>query len=138
MIKVAKDYVALTARLPLVPIQNDAHLAEAHSIIVELSGKKMTYGESQYFDVLSKLTEEYEKDMFPADSMTPPEVLRYIMEEGGLNQLQMGIIMGCRQGRVSEILAGTRELSKEHIARLSAHFKVSANLFLPTAWKKAS
>lgn len=138
MIFVGKDYGKLIARLPLVPIENDKHLAEAHSILVELSGKDMTRGELQYFDVLAKLTAAYEEGMFPGESMTPVEVFAYLIEESGLTQGEMGKIIGCRQGRVSEILTGTRELSKEQIARLCAHFKISANLFLSVAFKKAS
>jgi HTH-type transcriptional regulator / antitoxin HigA len=139
MISVDKDYKKLVARLPLVPIENDKHLAIAHAIIVELAGKaKMTRGESQYFDVLSKLTGDYEKDIFPTEPMAPHEAFAYILEESRLSQGQMGHIIGCRQGRVSEILAGVRELSKEQIARLSDHFKVSANLFLPISKKKVA
>lgn len=139
MVTTTKDYDSLVTRLPLVPIESEAHLRQAHAISVELSGKeKMTRGESQYFDVLSKLIGDYEKNIFPVEPITPIEAIEYLMEESGLNQAQMGAIMGCRQGRVSEILAGTRELSKEHIAHLSARFKVSANLFLPKVWKKAS
>lgn len=139
MISIDKDYKKLFVRLPLVPIESDTHLAKAHAIIVELAGKeKMTRGESQYFDVLSKLTDDYEKDIFPGEQMTPQEAFAYILEESGLSQGQMGNILGCRQGRISEILAGTRELSKEQIARLSNHFKVSANLFLSTGRKKAA
>jgi HTH-type transcriptional regulator/antitoxin HigA len=138
MVTTTKDYDSLVRRLPLVPIESDAHLRQAHAILVELSGKeKMTRGESQYFDVLSRLTGEYEKNIFSVEPITPIQAIEYLMEENDLNQAQIGVIMGCRQGRVSEILAGTRELSKEHIARLSARFKVSANLFLP-ALKKAS
>lgn len=139
MISVDKDYKKLVARLPLVPIENDKHLHVAHVIIVELAGKtKMTRGESQYFDVLSKLTGDYEKDIFPTEPMTPHEAFAYLLEQSGLSQGQMGRIIGCRQGRVSEIVAGVRELSKEQIARLSDHFKISANLFLSVSKIKAA
>ncbi len=98
----------------------------------------MTRGESQYFDVLSKLTADYEKDIFPSEPMTPQEAFTYILEKSALSQREMGQIIGCRQGRISEIIAGVRELSKEQITRLSAHFKVSANLFLPKLVKRTA
>ncbi len=139
MVRVDKDYKKLAARLPLVPIENDKHLIEAHTIIVELAAKKkMTRGESQYFDVLSKLTGEYEDIHYPIKPMHPKEAFAYLLEQSGLSQGQMGEIMGCRQGRVSEILAGARGLSKEQIVRLSNHFKVSTDLFLPRQIKKAA
>ena len=139
MIRVDKKYKELVSRFPLVPIENEAHLAKAHALLVELAAKKkMTRGESQYFDVLSKLTGEYEDIHYPIEPMTPREALGYILEQSGLSQGQMGEIMDCRQGRVSEILAGTRELSKEQIVRLSHHFKVSTDLFLLKSVKKAA
>jgi HTH-type transcriptional regulator/antitoxin HigA len=139
MIKVDKNYKKLVDRLPLVPIENDNHLAKAHGLLVELAAKKkITRGESQYFDVLSKLTGEYEDTHYPIKAVSPREALSYILEESGLSQGQMGEIMGCRQGRVSEILTGVRALSKEQIARLSTHFKVSTDLFLPKQVKIAS
>ena len=139
MVKVDKKYKELVARLPLVPIENDAHLTKAHAILVQLAGKeKMTRGESQYFDVLSKLTGEYEDIHYPIKPVSPRDALGYILEQSGLSQGQMGEIMGCRQARVSEILAGTRELSKEQIVRLSHHFKVSTDLFLLKSVKKAA
>lgn len=50
MVATTKDYKNLVARLPLVPIESDAHLRQAHAILVELSGKRrMSRGESQYF-----------------------------------------------------------------------------------------
>ena len=139
MVRVDKKYKELVDKFPLVPIENDAHLTKAHAILVELAGKeKMTRGESQYFDVLSKLTGEYDDVHYPIKPVSPRKALGYILEESGLSQGQMGEIMGCRQGRVSEILAGVRELSKEQIARLSAHFKVSTDLFMPKQVKIAS
>jgi HTH-type transcriptional regulator / antitoxin HigA len=138
MITVDKDYIKLTKRLPLVIIKNDKHLREANAILVELSGKDMTSGEHDYFLVLCKLTGDYEKDIFPTERMTPIEALEYILEQSQLSRVQLGVIMGCRQSRVTEILNGSRELSKEQIARLSDHFKVSANLFLPVSKKKAA
>lgn len=138
MISVGKDYLALTKRLPLISIRNDDHLREANLILMELSGKDMTTGELDYFRVLSKLTGEYEEARFPIEPMKPVEAFSYLMEENGLTRMQMGEIIGCRSNRVSEILSGVRELSKDQIARLSARFKVSASLFLSGSIKKAS
>ncbi len=37
MIRVDKNYKRLVGRLPLVPIESDAHLAKAHALLVELA-----------------------------------------------------------------------------------------------------
>jgi len=137
MIAVDKDYIKLTKQLPLVPIRNDAHLREAGAILIELSGKDMTPGERDYFRVLGNLVGEYEDKRFPIPAMTPVEAFQFLMEENGLSRAEMGKIIGCLANRVTEILNGKRELSKEHIARLSARFKVSTDLFLRPLLKKA-
>jgi HTH-type transcriptional regulator / antitoxin HigA len=136
MIVVEKDYIKLIKRLPLVPIRNDAHLREAGAILIELSGKDMTVGERDYFRVLGKLTGEYEDKRFPIPAMTPVEAFKFLMEENSLSRTEMGEVIGCQANRVTEILNGKRELSKEHIARLSARFKVSTDLFLSVPLRK--
>jgi len=98
----------------------------------------MTLGESDYFRVLGKLTGEYENKRFPIAVMIQVEAFQYLMEENELSRAEMGKIIGCRANRITEILNENRELSKEHIMRLSARFKVSTDLFLPVILKKAS
>ena len=98
----------------------------------------MTAGERDYFRVLGNLVGVYEDKRYPIKAITPLEAFEYLMEENGLSRVQMGEIIGSRANRVTEILNGNRELSKEQISRLSAHFKVSTDLFLPKLLKKAS
>ena len=58
------------------------------------------------------------------------EALASLLESSELTLAQMGKIMGCRAGRVTEILNGTKELSKDQIVRLCAYFKMSTDFFL--------
>jgi HTH-type transcriptional regulator / antitoxin HigA len=122
-------------QLPLIEIRNKSHLREANALLSNLSGKDMTPGERDYFRVLSKSVGAYEDKHFPIKQISSLEAFKYLMNENKLNQQQMAEILGCRQNCVSEILSGARELSKDHIARLSARFKVSASLFLPNLRK---
>jgi HTH-type transcriptional regulator/antitoxin HigA len=55
-------------------------------------------------------------------------MLRFLMEQHGLKQKDLVDIFST-PSIVSEVLNGKRELSKEHIRRLSARFHLSPELF---------
>jgi HTH-type transcriptional regulator/antitoxin HigA len=55
-------------------------------------------------------------------------VLRFLLEQHGLRQDELA---DCApQGRISDILAGRRSISKEVAKRLARRFGVRADLFL--------
>jgi HTH-type transcriptional regulator/antitoxin HigA len=55
------------------------------------------------------------------------QVLRFLMDQHGLKQSQLPEIG--RQSVVSEILAGKRSLTVDHIRNLSARFGINPNAF---------
>jgi len=55
-------------------------------------------------------------------------MLQFLMDQHGLKQKDLIDVFGT-PSIVSEVLNSKRELSKEHIRRLSARFKVSPELF---------
>ena len=83
-------------------------------------------------DIVSTLVMQYEEDHFdqilPAQ---PREVLKFLMEQHGLKQVDLKKEIGS-QGVVSEILAGNRELNTRQIRALAKRFAVSPAVFLPS------
>lgn len=71
--------------------------------------------------------EAYESKHYPAKETSPIEMLKFIMEEHGLGQRDLPEIGG--QSLVSKILKGERQLTSEHIRRLSKRFGVSPAVF---------
>ncbi|MGZ7029918.1 MAG: helix-turn-helix domain-containing protein, partial [Terriglobales bacterium] len=59
---------------------------------------------------------------------TPIAIIRHLMEAHGLRQKDLVSIFGT-ESIASEVLHGKRELTKEHIKRLSARFGVSPAVF---------
>src|SRR5664280_1255650 len=73
-------------------------------------------------DYLSDQVKAYEDERFSIPKAEPRDVLRFLMEQHGLNQEDLS---DCApQSRISEILAGKREISKENAKRFARRFNV--------------
>ena len=82
-------------------------------------------------DVLGYLADQvkaYEDENFQIPEAEPSEVLRFLMEQHGLKQENLG---DCApQSRIADILNGKRSISKEIAKRLAHRFHVRADVFL--------
>lgn len=79
-------------------------------------------------DYLSDQVKAYEDENFVIPEAEPKEVLRFLLEQHGLKQDHLSDI--APQGRISEILAGKRSISKDIAKRLAKRFHVHADVFL--------
>jgi len=124
------SYLALVGRFPLRPIKNDTEHARATEIIGEFLGHKLDSGTGDYLDTLILLVNKYEDERHTiSNDLTPQQALRAIMQANGLNQKQIGKLLGS-ESAVSMFLKGDRELSKAHIKTLAERFRVDPLLFL--------
>jgi len=127
------DYLSLVRTFPLKEIRTQSEHAEALKISGRLIGmtRRLTAGESQYLDVLSLLIREYERaggrTKLPRAGGT--DVLKHLLAEQGMTQKELAHLLGVGESAASMILAGTRELTKSHIDRLSRHFGVGVGAF---------
>lgn len=79
-------------------------------------------------DYLADQVKAYEDEHFTIPKVEPHEVLRFLMDQHGLRQEDLG---NCApQSRISEILAGKRSISKEIAKRFARQFNVHADIFL--------
>ena len=124
-------YMMLVQRFPLKPIRDDEQHEQAVEIIGDLMGRKLDAGSSDYLDTLILLANKYEDEHHTPRGvdLSPQEALRAIMNANGLSQAQVGKIIGS-ESAVSMFLKGERGLSKSHIKRIAARFRVNASLFL--------
>lgn len=79
-------------------------------------------------DYLSDQVKAYEDENFVIPEAEPKEVLRFLLEQHGLKQDHLSDI--APQGRISDILAGKRSISKDIAKRLAKRFHVHADVFL--------
>jgi HTH-type transcriptional regulator / antitoxin HigA len=132
--RVNDGYLDLVRRFPLRAIRSERDHAAAGRILNRLLGRRqppLSHGECQYLDALIELTRAYESqaDRFRLEKMQPIEIVRYLMEQNDMNAADIGKVLGNKTA-ASLVLSGKRELSKAHIRKLAARFKVEPGLFL--------
>jgi HTH-type transcriptional regulator / antitoxin HigA len=83
---------------------------------------------AEVLDYLSNQVEAYEADHVKIPDAPPRDVLRFLMEQHGLTQSDLA---DCApQSRISEILNGRREISKDLAKALAKRFEVSVGVFV--------
>lgn len=84
--------------------------------------------EEKLIALLTVLVEEYEAKRHPVPEAGQLDIIRHLMEVHKLRQKDLVDVFGTAS-IVSDILNGKRDLTKEHIRRLSARFHVSPSVF---------
>jgi HTH-type transcriptional regulator / antitoxin HigA len=130
----APAYLALIDRFPLRPLHSERDYDAAVTVLDALAVRpedSLDPGEQDYFDTLTMLVEAYDQEhhALDAESCDPLTMLKYLMQESGMTQPELGRLLGNRS-LASLILNGHRRLSQAHIRKLAGHFKVSPALFL--------
>ncbi len=110
MIKSEKDYKEALESMETVFDATKGHLAE-------------------YAETLAILVEHYETELFPIKESSGIDVVRFLMDQNGLNQKDLIGILGGKSS-VSEILHGKRLLNLQHIKALSDEFNVNPATFI--------
>ncbi len=139
-----KSAVSLPAKLPtryadLIalhvprPIHDRAAYDNTVEVIDALAGHKLNADQEDYLELLSQLVEAYEADQFvPPPKLTGPEALKFLLKENQLTGDDLAALLGVDRSTAYKLLKGTRQLTLEHVRRLSARFNVGAELFLAT------
>ena len=124
-------YFELVRQFPLVSIRNDRQLRQAQVMLDSVLRMELDGGRQAYLDALSDLIELYEDEHVSIPDAPAAEVLRFLLDSHGLSQHKLSKTVGIAQSTISAVLAGSRELTVEHIGKLSAYFGVSGSVFLP-------
>ena len=112
-------------------IHTDEQLAEYTHTLFKLTSKSdPTPEEEEAIELLTLLIEQYESDRYPVPDAAPVDVLRFLLDQNGLSQRDIVPELGS-ETTVSLVLAGKRQLTRDHIARLSRRFHLSPSVFFP-------
>ena len=105
-------------------------LAVAESLVVK---KNLRISEEiTLLRLVVKLIEDYESQHYNLDDWgksAPHEILQHIMAASGTKQIDLVGIVGSK-GVVSEVVNGSRSISKAQAKKLGEMFKVSPSLFI--------
>src|SRR5271156_184074 len=113
----------------LILIDDDGELVRARALVDRLwnsnDARDIARVEAQ-----ARLIAAYEERNWPRRAPSIAELIRHLMDQHGLSRAEMASILGT-PSRVSEVLAGKKELSMAMIQRLRARFRVPADALLP-------
>ncbi|NKQ34383.1 MAG: transcriptional regulator [Chloroflexi bacterium] len=96
--------------------------------LLDIVGTDEEHPMYEFMDTLGTLVHAWEEENIEMPPVSGADVLRYLMEEHGLRQVDLPEIGS--QGVVSEILNGRRELNTRQIRALAKRFHVSPAVFI--------
>lgn len=122
------SYLQPYMHVPRNEAEYEEMLALVEKLMEALRSAKKNENLASLLKLVAKNIEEYEMHRYPKKHMTPIDVLKFLMEEHGLGQGDLPEIGS--QSLVSKILNGERQLTVEHIQKLSKRFGVSPSVFI--------
>jgi HTH-type transcriptional regulator/antitoxin HigA len=90
--------------------ENERVLAPVERMMAK--GDKRSPEEDAILNLLVHLVEQFEEKAYPIGQAAPAEMVAFLLEQRGLRPSALAEVLGSR-GRVSEILAAKRSISKE-------------------------
>ena len=85
--------------------------------------------DKDYVDVLSNLIEAYEAEHYKFERVSDTAMLEFLIEAKGVTQAQAAKECRIAESTMSELLAGKRKMSRNHIAKFAAYFHVGPGVF---------
>jgi HTH-type transcriptional regulator / antitoxin HigA len=126
-----KTFPALVAWHAPRPIHDAIAHANTVEVIDAMAGFELNEDQADYLETQSRLVEAYE-----AETLLKPRrksgisALEFLLSENDLTGDALAGILGVDRSIAYRILKGRRNLTADHIKKLSTRFKVSADLFL--------
>ncbi len=125
-------YPALLLQYSPRPIRTDAQYKRSLSQIDALMRRqKLNRAEDDLLELLAALVTQYESKTFPAPHVTPAEMVMHFIDVRGITKAELARATGIPRQTITNILSGSRGISKTNRAKLAEYFQVSADLFLP-------
>jgi HTH-type transcriptional regulator/antitoxin HigA len=114
-------------------IHNDAELEAYTEALFQLTALETpSRSEVEAIELLTLLVERYEQERYPVPEADPVSVVRLLLEQRNLAQRDLIPEFGS-ESAVSMFLSGQRNLTLEQLRKLSARFKLPADVFVPKA-----
>lgn len=130
-IAVRREYAALLANTLPAVIRSEAENERCVRALEGLDARsnRLSSAERRLADLLTLLVEDFEEKHYALKPADPVTVIEELMAANGLKQKDLLDVFGT-PSIVSEVLSGKRQLTTEHIRRLSRRFHVSPEVFI--------
>ena len=128
---VPKTYRGLLSFHMLRPIHDKIDYGNALEVLDALAGHDLTKDKDDYFEALALFVEAYEAahmPTLPAKRGLP--LLKHLMVENGMSAADLSRLLGTDRSLGVRILNKERNLTIEHIKKLSARFHVPFDLLV--------
>jgi HTH-type transcriptional regulator/antitoxin HigA len=131
MSTVLADPAKMIARGAPHVIHNDAELEMYTVALFRLTAlENPSSSEVEAIELLTLLVERYEQEHYSIPVADPASVVRFLIEQQNLTQRDLIPQFGS-ESAVSMFLSGQRNLTIEQVRKLSARFKLPADVFIP-------
>ena len=128
--RLPKNYTGLCRILTPRPIHDKVEFRNVMEITDAMAGHKLTADQEDYFDLLCRLIEDYEKEHVDAPKVTGLEGLQHLLDAHGMSAADLARLLDVHRTLGAMILRGERKLTLNHVRTLARHFGVSADVFL--------
>ena len=125
-------YLELVRSCPLRVIRNEDEYDQAIDTLNDLSdrGADRTPDETEYLLALAVFVEKYEDEHDPIPPASGADMLRALMEARQIARNDVAASTGLAVSTISDLLAGKRKLTLEHVERLALFFQVKPSFFI--------
>jgi HTH-type transcriptional regulator/antitoxin HigA len=130
--RLPKDYAGL-CRLHLPrQVRDKVDFENVREITDAMAGHDLNPDQEDYFDLLCRLIEDYDKDrgQLAMPKVSGLDALKHLLAEHGMQGADLARLLGVHRTLGAMILRGERKLTLNHVRILALHFAVSADLFL--------
>ena len=127
-----KCYGRLLAKATPMVVKTEAENERLLAIVERLMAKgedNLTPEEDALLELLVGLIEDFESKAYPLPEVEPHKMVAYLLEQRGLKACDLWPSIGSK-GRVSDMLSGRREISKDQARKLAEFFDVGVGLFI--------
>ena len=112
-------------------IHSDAELEAYTNALFRLTAlESPSSSEVEAIELLTLLVERYEQEHYSIPAADPASVVRFLIERQNLTQRDLIPQFGS-ESAVSMFLTGHRNLTIKQVRKLSARFKLPADVFIP-------
>jgi HTH-type transcriptional regulator / antitoxin HigA len=130
-IATCEKYIDLINEFPPRPIESEADFIAVQKVVDDLlDAGQLGSDRRKYLKLLGMIIHEYEERTVEVPDIHGVQLLNVLIEEWGLKQKELVPIFKT-ESIASAVINGHRQLTVEHIEKLSEFFHVSPAVFFP-------
>jgi HTH-type transcriptional regulator/antitoxin HigA len=127
-----EDYAGLCREFLPRPIRTKADYAPVAEMadVMAVHQPEFTRDQEDYFDMLCRLLEVWDREHVTWPDLTPLDLLRHLLEQHVLTGADLSRLLGVSPKLGPMILRGERAITADHARALGAHFGLPAGVFI--------